>query len=325
MYALDDDQLEEFVRQWSLSKKTYALVQRFDAPGDLGRDVVGFLTDKKHEGAWHNYQCKQYGKTISTEVGLRELGKILYNASQGNFSPPDKYYFVAPRGINRNLVRYISKPTELKKALIDNWDKYCAEGIVEGTVIPLEGKVLETVSNWDFSLVHSIGLDEILDDDAAKPVLFKWFGTDPGPPPEGTMPAEHTDAERTYISQLYAVYAAREKCNIDKLEDLESFLHHKRHLTLQRERFFDADAFSRFYRDNTDDKQTAAFTKDLYHGVIDTYNAVHDDALKRVDAVMIQAANSQPAGLLGKHARNPVKQGFCHHFANDGTWSWWEK
>jgi hypothetical protein len=283
------------------------------------------LTDQKHDGPWHNYQCKQYGKTISTEVGLRELGKILYNASEGNFDPPNSYFYVAPRGINRNLVRHISKPSELKQVLIDNWDKYCADGIVEGKTISLDGKLKEIVNNFEYKNVHSIGLDQILDDDAAKPVLFKWFGADPGPAPAGAVPADHTNLEQTYISQLYTVYAEREKCEISKLEDLAPFTHHRKHLELQRERFFDADAFNRFYRDNTDEAQTLAFKKDLYHGVIDIYNGTHDDRLKRVDAVMVQAANSKPAGLLGKHARNPIKQGMCHHFANDGTWSWSEK
>ena len=37
--ALTDDQLEQFVRQWTTHKNEYLEVQRFTGPGDMGRDV----------------------------------------------------------------------------------------------------------------------------------------------------------------------------------------------------------------------------------------------------------------------------------------------
>jgi hypothetical protein len=76
--ALTDDQLEKFVREWANCKKEYVEVQRFTGPGDMGRDVVGYLTNRRHEGPWHNYQCKQYARTLPTALGLAELGKVLY-------------------------------------------------------------------------------------------------------------------------------------------------------------------------------------------------------------------------------------------------------
>lgn len=322
---LDDDELEEFVRQWTDKKSEYVGVERFEAPGDLGRDVVGFRTSHKHEGEWDNFQCKQYGKSISTEVGLRELGKILYNASEGHFPAPKRFFFVAPRGLNRNLRGYVSKPTELKAALINNWDQYCATKIVENKTIPLTGKVLDEVENWDYSNVYAIGIDKILGDAAAASVLYKWFKADPGPPPSGDVPAEHSAAETGYIGQLYMCYGEREQAKITSLADLAPFSKHEKHLELQRERFFAADAFTHFYRDNTDKTETDALRKDIYHGVIDTFNLPHADALARIDTVMIEASRTKPAGLLSKYARNPIKQGICHHFANDGEWSWSNK
>src|SRR5262245_60783617 len=73
--ALGYDELEKFVREWALQKKEYKEVELFTGSGDMGRDVVGFLTKQRHEGAWHNYQCKQYGKTLPTALGIREVGK----------------------------------------------------------------------------------------------------------------------------------------------------------------------------------------------------------------------------------------------------------
>jgi hypothetical protein len=48
--ALTDDQLEQFVRQWTTHKNEYLEVQRFTGPGDMGRDVVGYITNERHEG-----------------------------------------------------------------------------------------------------------------------------------------------------------------------------------------------------------------------------------------------------------------------------------
>jgi hypothetical protein len=87
--AMTDTDLEQFVRDWvELKKKDYVEIERFTGPGDQGRDVVGYLAKQRHEGPWHNYQCKQYGKPIPLGVGLSELGKVLYYASRGEFTPP---------------------------------------------------------------------------------------------------------------------------------------------------------------------------------------------------------------------------------------------
>src|SRR4051812_19825451 len=121
LLALTDDQLENFVREWLPHKKQYVSVQRFTGTGDMGRDVVGYLTASRLEGAWHNYQCKQYGRTLPTGTALAELGKVLFYSHRGEFTAPTGFFFVAPRGVNRNLQRLIAKPSELRTALIEKW------------------------------------------------------------------------------------------------------------------------------------------------------------------------------------------------------------
>src|SRR4051812_32639860 len=66
----------------------------------------------------------------------------------------------------------------------------------------------------------------------------------------------------------------------------------------------------------------AKLTWCVFHGTAETHRLDHPDALARVDAVMTQAANVQPAGALFRYARVPVKQGICHHFANEGQRTW---
>jgi hypothetical protein len=321
LLALTDEQLEQFVREWASHKTEYAEVQRFTGPGDMGRDVVGYLTATRHEGPWHNYQCKQYGRTLPTSLGLGELGKLLFYAHLGNFTAPTAFFFVAPRGVNRNLRRYISKPTELKEALLEKWDDVCADTIVENQHIELNADLRAFISGWDFSVVKSISVDEILIDPASKPVLQSWFDVDPGAAPIGVPPEDIEAHELPYVQQLLDAYGERDGCTIDK-DAARIHTVHGVHLRRQRERFFDADSFTRFYRDNTMQEEIDVLRHDVQHGVAETFSADHDDTLKRIDAVMTQAANLQPSGALAKYARVPVKQGICHHFANEGALTW---
>ena len=323
--ALNDTDLEKFVREWVGHKKEYVEVERFTGPGDMGRDVVGYLTKKRHEGEWHNYQCKQYGRSLPTAIGIREIGKVLYYSHRGEFTAPTGFFFVAPRGVNRTLRRLISKPGEFKQMLIGKWGEYCAETISEGTQIDLDPALKSFIEAWDFSLIHSISVDAILVDPASKPVMVSWFGEDPGPAPAGTVPPEVESREMPYIRQLLDAYGERERCTYNGDVDVKNHGDHGPHLHMQRERFFDADAFSRFYRDNTMSEEIETLRHDMYHGVVDVHRADHADSLSRVNAVMVQAANVHPSGALAKYARVPVKQGICHHFANEGQLQWRKK
>lgn len=322
LIALGDDDLERFVREWVSQRKEYIEVERYTGPGDMGRDVVGFLTSQRHEGSWHNYQCKQYGKTLPTDIGIREVGKVLYYSSRGEFTPPTAFFFVAPRGVNRNLKRLIAKPEEFRQVLLNCWGKYCANEISAGVEVPLDPTLRSLLETWDFSSVRVISVDMMLSDPAAKPVLVSWFGADPGPPPAGSVPAAIEAREMPYIEQLLGAYGEREGCSFANYVSVKAHAAHGQHIQRQRERFFDADAFSRFYRDNTMGDEIQALRRDMLHGVIETHAANHPDSLARVDAVMTQAANVHPSGALAKYARVPVKQGICHHFANEGELRW---
>lgn len=321
--ALDDTQLEQFVLDWVDAKTAgYVETTRFSGSGDMGRDVVGFLTKRKHEGEWHNYQCKQYAKHLPTNIAICEIGKILYFAFRKEFTVPTSYFFVVPRGVNRNLEALIFNPSKFKNKLISEWDQYCANSIIEGKTIVLDPPLNAFIQNFDFSTIHRLKLDEILKDASSKPVLFKWFGVDPGPAPQGTVPINVANEELPYINQLIDAYSQREGISFSSHEDVIKQAQHSKHLAVQRERFYEADAFKRFYRDNTNPVTIENFEKDIYHGIFDTCETKHADALDCVNAVMNQAAKLAPSGPLAQHAHIPVKQGVCHHFANEGKVKW---
>jgi hypothetical protein len=165
-------ELEKFVREWALKKGRYHKVEPFSGPGDPGRDVVGFVSPDLHEGEWDNFQCKQYGTTLPTTAVFHEIGKVLYYSSQGEFTPPLAFIFVAPKGVNRNVLKYFSSQRNSDRPVIDGWKEHCEETIIDGAKVLLTPEMLEVIQNYDFSRISRIGIDEILDDAAAKPVLF---------------------------------------------------------------------------------------------------------------------------------------------------------
>lgn len=320
--ALNDDELEEFVRQWVLRRPEYVEVERFTGTGDMGRDVVGFLTKKRHEAGWHNYQCKQYARTLPTDTGISEVGKVLYYSWTGEFTAPERFYFVAPRGINRNLQKLIFNPSSFKATIITDWVKYCAHSIIKGVEIPLDDSLRTFIESWDFSKISSISVDVMLNDIAASQILHSWFGADPGPAPAGVTPSEVQDVELPYIQELLDAYSEREGRTFSDHSTAVAHPTHGPHLRMQRERFFDADAFTRFYRDSTLVTDTEILAKEIMHGIYDVHTSKHIDMLTRINEVMKQAGNTQPAGPLAKYARIPVKQGLCHHFINEGLLTW---
>ncbi|MCK5375023.1 MAG: hypothetical protein KAJ40_07045 [Alphaproteobacteria bacterium] len=259
---------------------------------------------------------------MPTHTALCEIGKILYHAHQGEFSVPTEYYFVAPRGVNRNLQKLIYNPSQFKSKLIDEWDKSCSNNISKGSTILLDSGLMTYIEAFDFSTIKRITLDDILLDNYVMPVLHKWFGADPGPAPRGQAPLEVQDSELHYIKQLLDAYSQRSGQAFANHKEIQNHPDHGPHMAMQRERFYDADAFKRFYRDNTELDVIETFERDILQGVIDTCNANHIDALTRVDSVMAQAARVQVAGPLAQHAHVPVKQGVCHHFANEDSLQW---
>ena len=322
--ALEDAELERFIRDWvSLKRQMYREIQRFSGSQDLGRDVVGFITSQRHEGAWHNFQCKQYSKSrVPLNSALIELAKIFYHSDAGQFTLPTNYFFVAPHGLSRKLELLLDKPSEFRDYFIANWNKVCARKLSEGKNLLLTNQIRAAIEQYNFGNVRRITLEEILADDRIDLVLHRYFGADPGPAPTGKVPDDIQQSETVYISQLIAAYGQRAGKAILCATEVAHMPEHSKHLARQRERFFDADYFKRHYRDNTEPHALPNLDKEIYHGIADVCDQEHRDKLCCVDAVMSQAASIRPSGPLSQHARISVKQGICHHLVNEGLIKW---
>ncbi|KAB0673900.1 hypothetical protein F3X86_03995 [Aeromonas veronii] len=321
--SLRDDELELLVRQWAESQKPrYHLIQRKAGSGDLGRDVVGYYSAQKHEGDWDNYQCKQYGRTLPTAEGILEIGKILYYAFKGRFTPPKNYFFVAPRGLNKNLDGYISNPSTFKKIIIDEWDKYCKSTLIKNTEVTLTNELRDFIQLYDFTKINVIDLDTIVADRNFRGILVEQFGGDLLPAPEGKVPLEIQDNEVNYLDKVLDSYSDHDNKTYSSVNDISNHEIFKYDFDMQRERFYSAEAFKCFYRDNTVKDILESFENEIYKGVFSTSLKKYDSAFECLCCVMEQAANIQPSGKLSIHAKIDIKQGYCHHFANSDKLSW---
>jgi hypothetical protein len=322
--ALDDNQLEEFVYDWMLNHKSraYQGVQRFSGSGDMGRDVVGYKTSKKFEGEWHNYQCKQLNSKISEPDLHKELGKILYHSANGEYSLPTQYIFIAPKGIGRKGQTLVAKPNALKTSMLEMWSQYCEPRLVRNKPVPLSLEIREAIDRFDFSGVHVWETTDMLRDQHIKPLLVDWFGEDPGQFPHSNVPEMIQNNEESYLQQLLDVYNDATGNTFKTINEVLAHVEYGEELKLHRNRYFEADAFKRYYRDNTPSQHLTDFENDIYYGVIDTYREHYQRLYDRLSKVMSQAAIVHPSGVLSKYAHVLVRQGICHHFANEGRFLW---
>jgi hypothetical protein len=322
---LASDQLEEFVEIWAERKsKDYVQVDRVGQANDKGRDVVGFVTKDRHEGDWDLFQCKRKTWNSQLELGeaLTELGKVFYHYVDGGYATlPRRYVFVSPRGLSTTLTHKLQHPSTLKAALLDGWRTHCLHKITKRKKAELSDEIKMAIEAYDFGNVGYLTATSIAKDPAAKPALVQILGLLPDEAPVGEAPDEISEMEFEYLAQLKEVYAVADGCRFGDLDEVFASPTYGDHLRDQRTRFYEACAFRDFHRDNTDKKAVDTFKKDIYLLSIDVYNEPHASPLARVNAVMKHAGTVE-AGIRGRMARGPVKQGTCHHLVVDGRIRW---
>lgn len=324
---LDDEQLEEFIELFAERIGAgYDGVHRMGQANDKGRDVVGFLTPAKHEGPWHLYQCKRKtrGSALGAPEALVELGKVFHHHAEGAYlTLPTRYVFVAPRNVTGPLRDLILNPSTLRAKLLSDWDDHCLTGISGrgGGKTPLTPKLRSLIAAYDFGQVDYLPATGIVKHPAVGPALTRVLKVLPGDAPVGVAPASLQAEEIEYLDQLRQVYGAARGASFATVEAVLSDAEYGPDLGDQRTRFFEAAVFKRFHRDNTDAEALEAFQKDVYHGVVGIHRRRHPTGFDRLCAVM-DHASIMAAAIGGKLARVPVRQGMCHHLANEGTMRW---
>jgi hypothetical protein len=315
---------EAFTQEWVTAVgKDYIKIGRFSGAGDMGVDVAGFRDQNKFKGNWDNYQCKYYADPISTNVACEEIGKLIWYCFKGEFDPPQRYYFVAPKAVAPSLKKLLSNG-KLKAEVKARWDKVCRTKITTTQVILLEDTFLAYFDKFDFRCFdYKDGL-ELVDDHRKSPYFAARFGGGLPDRPVVNKPPPHTGpSESRYIEQLYAVYSERKSETVKDAAKLGSYPELSEHLDRQRESFYHAEALRNFARDTVPSGTFESLQQEIYDGVVEVEQSDHKDGLDRVNAVTQCAANLQITsnGLITV-MNVKDRKGICHQLANVDRLTW---
>jgi len=324
--SFSPEEWESFTEEWASSlTDSYARVRRFGGSGDQGLDIVGFPTDTMWNGGWDNYQCKRYNNSLCPGDIWVEIGKIIYYSYKGEYPPPRKYYFVAPKGVGTTLQKLLGNPEKLKQQAEAKWKDNCQDEITTTVSIPLEGELLDWFNEFDFSIFSEKSVLELIDSHAKTRYHSVRFGGGLPPRPEVTPPPqEHLAEESGYIQQLFDAYSDHKGISINDISDIPSPLNQD--CLLQRERFYHAESLRNFARDTVPDGTFNSLQKEVFHGVIDICNNAHTDGLARMRATVTQSANiSISSNPLASVVQVQDRQGICHQLANEYKLVWVHK
>lgn len=319
------EEWEEFTEEWGYSLLgKYHKVKRFGGAGDQGLDVVGFITDSTFAGGWDNYQCKYYDHPLYPSDIWVEIGKIIYYSFSGEYTIPNKYYFVAPKQVGTTLGKLLSKPDELKQKAKKNWEKHIQNNISSAFAIKLEGKLLSYFNGFDFSIFDSISLSELIVGHANTPFHTVRFGGGLKIRPEPVIPPGHTaSTDSRYVQQILSAYGDRAGETVKDLSWLDGKPKYKQDFNRQRERFYHAESLRNFSRDNVPPGTYEKLQEDVYHGVVDVCQSTHSDGFERMRATITQAAQlSIESCPLHSVTRIADKQGICHQLADSDRLKW---
>lgn len=319
--AYDDKEWEVFISEWQRGLQGYVSVKRLGQAGDMGRDVIGLCSAQACQGVWDNYQCKHYEVPLSTPKACEDAGKIIFHAFRGEFAPPRKCVFVAPRGPTTELRDMLLNPDKFKTEVILTWGTRVASRVVAGEKHLLTGALATYVDGYDFTTFTYATLDEILDDHRRTAYWASRFGGVLPPPPRGQPPTAIASNESVYIGKLLDVYADELGLPISVVGDLSFHPEWSRDLQQQRVRFYDAEAFMAHYRDQTEPGTIEDFAEQIFDA-IEPSLGVNEAAHARLAAALSTAAQAAPASVLAPQAKVRVKQGVCHQLANANRVSW---
>lgn len=308
---------ELFVEEWLRGlKKRYLEVKRLGGSGDLARDVVAFTDPKRLEGSWDNYQCKHYEKPLTSSIAGPEIAKLIYFTYLRRFDPPRRMYFVAPRDMSTELSDLLNSPTKLRSYIEQHWNKSYANTIIQGQTIELSGLLASYVAGFDFAIFTYFQTSEMLNDHRSTAHWAEQFGGLLPPLPPAVVPPEIQPGESVYLSQLLEVYGEKATCRFTICAELSPHQSLVDDLKQQRERFFQAEWFNHYYRDETPPGTAEQFVEDIFDAIDPLAKMTHPNGYERLNRCLAQAAGVNAGGILAPHARPRTKQGVCHQLAN---------
>lgn len=321
----NDEEWELFALEWANAfDPPYVHLDRVGGAGDKGRDIVAYTGQPNTTCDLDVYQCKHFDHPIRPNEIWRELGKLCVFTHRAAYRIPRKYRIIAPRGVGGSLADLLAKPEEMKRGLIQEWEGKCKTKISQSEEIPLEGKLLDHVQRFDFSIVGYIPVHELLAQHRRTPHWYRRFRRDPpARPPATPAPVDVQPEELRYVTQLLEAYGDNLKVGIPNVGALATFPDHAKHFQRARTDFFMAESLNRFYRDPFPPGAFEDVKKQVFDGVVETASADHACGYTRVRETVQEAMRVQLAQTDHTPYVQPGdRKGLCHHLANDDKLRW---
>lgn len=319
------DEWEAFIEEWAYCQKTkYAKVVRLAGANDMGIDVAGLTDEAGFKGVWDNYQCKHYEDPLTPSIAIPEIGKMLWHSVNGHFTPPRKYFFMAPKDCGMSLKKLLLDKAALAALVLEKWDAWCSDKITTKTRIQLEGAFRTYVETFDYSKFSFKTALEVIEEHRHTPYYAARFGGGlpdrPGPAAPPIIPA-HTESR--YLQQLLDAYSDHKSTTIADHSDLQAWPPLLDHYHRQREFFYHAESLRNFARDTVPPGTFEELQDEVHAGIVDVAASTHVDALACVNSVTLAATQlALTANGLISVVKIQDRRGICHQLANTDRLKW---
>lgn len=317
------DEWEEFVREWATAlPDTYVQIKLLGGAGDKGVDIAAFKTDRLFEGPWDCFQAKHYKDPLSFSVAAPEMLKVFVAVIDGDYSLPDSYNFLAPKGLSTPFNMLVSKPTTLRSNFLDRL--VGGDTLVKGMGESMLRSVRALATGTDFGIFKSVEALDALNTHSRTRWHAGRFATSlPTRGASEAPPPEYAPDEARYLQQLLAVYAERHPDKITDLSSVTGVPSMVRHLQRQRVSFFRAESLKGYAREAVPPGTFEKLQEDIYSGVVDIADRDHPNGFTRLSEVLAQVGQLD----LNRHKLIAVadiddRKGVCHQLANDDRLTW---
>lgn len=325
-------EFERFTLEWAsdylaVKKPEIVEVQQRGGAGDKGRDIIAWHDPNTVPvRKWTLYQCKHYGAALGANTAAAEIGKVLFYSHRGDFTFPEEYHFVTHKGVTSPFQDLLDKPEDLRKFIINNWEKRCQDKIRKDPVM-LTAELRAYIESVPFTAFRAKQPLTLLNEHAQTKYHLTVFGAPlinrPKPP---QPPSEVAPSENKYITQLMKVISADLNQNVSNLTDFMHSVKHRRLFDRSRLTFYHAEGLKGLARDQMAD---IAFFDTLLQEIHDGlyhWHTSEPDGYQRLIETLMASQKIQ----LSKHALEPHvlpndREGMCHQMANEGQVQWCDK
>ncbi|WP_197388211.1 ABC-three component system protein [Ralstonia pseudosolanacearum] len=321
-------EFERFTLEWAtgyLAKQLNVVeVQQRGGSGDKGRDVIVWLdpVDVKPR-RWHLYQCKHYDANLGLPKAGGEIAKVLFYSHEGDYTAPEKYYFVTHKGITSPFQDLLDDPDRLKQEIISNWDTH-AKSITTKRVITLTPELKKHIEEFDFSVFRAKQPHELLAEHAKTQFHLTVFGAPliDRPPPQ-SPPSTVAATETRYIQQLYSVIGHDMGTPVQAAADFQHSQAHQKIFERSRVTFYCAEGLKELARDHMDPEHFESLLDEFDNGLYYAYTDRASQPLVRMKNT-VQAAQALQLGAhpLAPHVTTKDREGMCHQLANENVVDW---